>query len=87
MPGRAVFGGSGLVLLLIAGGLVVNSSIYNGASLVLWLWMDAMLKWLVDRSGLVVLQWTVVTVPSSIRGKYALMSRIQVASDSKDGVI
>ncbi|KAG8992614.1 Prohibitin-2, subunit of the prohibitin complex (Phb1p-Phb2p) [Tulasnella sp. JGI-2019a] len=29
MPGKAVFGGSGLVLLLIAGGFVVNSSIYN----------------------------------------------------------
>jgi len=29
MPGKAVFGGSGLLILLIAGGLAVNASIYN----------------------------------------------------------
>lgn len=31
MPGRAFFGGSGLLVLLIAGGLAINASIYNGA--------------------------------------------------------
>ncbi|KAG8927689.1 Prohibitin-2, subunit of the prohibitin complex (Phb1p-Phb2p) [Tulasnella sp. 419] len=29
MPGKAVFGGSGLLLLLVAGGFAVNSSIFN----------------------------------------------------------
>ncbi|KAG8949776.1 Prohibitin-2, subunit of the prohibitin complex (Phb1p-Phb2p) [Tulasnella sp. 424] len=29
MPGRAFFGGSGLLVLLIAGGLAINASIYN----------------------------------------------------------
>lgn len=61
LPGKAVFGGSGLLVLLIAGGLAVNASIYNGALVV-----DINVECVSD--GYAVDQWMVVTGLLSIRG-------------------